>query len=69
MTSFRYYWDPEEPPKTELRLFDDGTHLYFLYTVGTTRSSPAVINEEMDIASEDRIERVQLETRRLLLFL
>ncbi|MGI5831976.1 MAG: carbohydrate-binding family 9-like protein [Thermoguttaceae bacterium] len=57
LTSFRYYWDPEEPPKTELRLFHDGTHLYFLYTVEDDEViTHPVINEEMDIASEDRIE-------------
>ena len=57
LTSFRYYWDPEEPPRTELRLFHDGENLYFLYTVEDPDIlRHPVIGEEMEIASEDRIE-------------
>ena len=57
LTSFRYYWDPEEPPRTELRLFHDDENLYFLYTVEDPDIlRHPVIGEEMEIASEDRIE-------------
>ncbi|MBO7726140.1 MAG: carbohydrate-binding family 9-like protein [Thermoguttaceae bacterium] len=57
LTAFRYYWDDEEPPKTELRLFHNGVDLYFLYTVEDHDVvSRRIINEEMDIADEDRIE-------------
>lgn len=57
LTEFRYYWDSEEPPKTELRLFHNGTDLYFLYTVEDDDVvCRRVINEEMDIADEDRVE-------------
>ena len=30
LTAFRYYWDSEEPPKTELRLFHNGEYLFRL---------------------------------------
>ena len=57
LTAFRYHWDDEEPPKTELRLFHNGTDLYFLYTVEDDDVvSRNVINDEMDVADEDRIE-------------
>ncbi len=57
LTSFHYYWNDEEPPKTELRLFCSDTDLFFLYTVEDDDLVCApIINEEMDIAEEDRIE-------------
>ena len=57
LTAFHYYWDSEEPPKTELRLFHNGVYLFFLYTVEDSDIvCSRVINEEMDIAKEDRIE-------------
>lgn len=57
LTAFRGYWDGEEQPKTELRLFHNGEFLFFLYTVEDNDVVCShVISEEMDIAKEDRIE-------------
>ncbi len=57
LTDFRLYWNPEAPQPTELRLFHNGTDLCFLYKVTDSDIIRAtMINEEMDIADEDRIE-------------
>lgn len=57
LTHFKYYWNPETPPKTELRLFYNDTDLCFLYTVEDSDVvCHPMISEEMDIADEDRIE-------------
>ena len=56
LNHFKPYWNPQDPQKTELRLFSNGKALCFLYTVEDSEVvRRSVINEEMDIADEDRV--------------
>lgn len=54
---FKLYWNSETPQKTELRLFHNGRDLCFLYSVSDDDIiRETMIDEEMDIADEDRVE-------------
>lgn len=54
---FVFPWEDTEPPKTEFRAFHDGDNFYFSYvTEDSEIVSDSVIDNEMDLTEEDRVE-------------
>lgn len=60
LTDFKYAGEPfKQAPVTELRLFHNGTKLFFFYTVeDADQTLVEPFKEEFDVASEDRVEIV-----------